>query len=299
MRAGLWNSSWLVAWLPLCTSWFPARAGAEQVPEARPWHAALRGGAEWSNDQLYGSNGDDLGFTHDFGIRADYVGEHDDFSLRARQRLMVARTRERRTDELTFELGWLTEHAGGPFEWTFGPALGLVLSGDYGGSKLQNAWHELLDNGYTFEEGLADSYAPHRTGVVLGARGGPSWLPLPWLRLLVGLEVSGALGGTGQSVVAVYDAIEFESGRPEFRLLLTGGIDYERSWTSDPTLRLRGGYDTSGIYRSTHVRMAARGREWEVGLAARTNVGGSEGHMGTIYLLFGGGEGFRHEHAVR
>jgi len=303
MLAGLRNSRGLVAWLSLACMTFPSHASAQPVePSSRLM--PLRFGAEWANDQLYGSNGDDLGFTQDITVQAHYVSAHDDFSLRARQRLMIERPTDgapadRRSDEMTFELGWLTEHPGGPFVWSFGPTLALVLSGNYGGAKLQNAWHGLLDNGYTFDTGLADRYAPHRTGVVFGARGGPSWLPLPWLRLLVGVEVSGAVGGTGQSLVALYDALELESGKPGFRLVLTGGIDCERSWTSDPTLGLPGGYDTSGIYRTTHLRMAARGRQWEAGFRAQTNVGGSEGHLGMVYVLVGGGEGFRHEHALR
>lgn len=297
MLAGL-GSAGRVVWFCLAAWFSPSNASAEPVP-ARPWHTPLRLGAEWGNDQLYGSNGDDQGFTHDFTLQAHYMREHDDYSLRARQRLMIERGGERRTDELSFELGWLTEQDGGPFVWTFGPSLALVLSGNYGGAELQNTWHDLLDNGYTFDAGLANDYAPQRTGVVLGARGGPSWQPLPWLRLLVGVELAGAVGGTGQSLIAVYDALEFESGTPGFRLVLTGGIDYERSWTSDPTLQLSGGYDTSGIYRSTHLRMAARGREWEAGFRAQTNVGGSDGHLGMVYVLLGGGEGFRHEHALR
>ena len=30
-----------------------------------------------------------------------------------------------------------------------------------------------------------------------------------------------------------------------------------------------------------------------------TNVGGSQAHMGMVYVLLGGAEGFRHEHALR
>jgi hypothetical protein len=298
MLAGLRRTSGLLVWLCLPAWGLPASASAEPA-QTCPWLPALRVGAEWGNDQLYGSESDDRGFTQELTLRAHAIGERDDFWLGARQRLMIERGGQRRTDEVTFELGWLTERGTGPVVWTFGPTLGLVLSGNYGGSELQNTWHELLDNGYTFDAGLADGYAPHRTGVVLGGRGGPSWLPLPWLRLLVGVELAGAIGGTGQSNVTVYDALEFESGSPGFRLVLTGGIDYERSWTHDPTLRLEGGYDTSGIYRSTHLRMAARGRSWEAGFRAQTNVGGSAGDLGMVYVLLGGGEGFRHEHALR
>lgn len=298
MLAGLRKASGLLVWFSLAASGFPLGARAEPVEASSP-QRGLRFGAEWGNDQLYGSNGDDLGLTHELTVKAHYIDEHDDYSLHVRQRLMVERGGKQRTDEVSFELGWLTERGGGPFEWTFGPSLALVLSGNYAGAELQNAWHELLDNGYTFEAGLADGYAPHRTGVVVGARGGPSWLPLPWLRLVAGVEVAGAIGGTGRSIIAVYDALEFESGSPGFRLVLTGGVDYERSWTNDPTLRLRGGYDTSGLYRSAHLRMAARGPEWEAGFRACTNVAGSGGHLGMVYVLFGGGEAFRHEHALR
>jgi len=298
MQAGLRNLSRHLSWLALGWFCYPAHAQAEPS-ETRAWQSALRVGGEWANDQLYGSDGDDLGFTQDLGVQVHYVGSRDDFSLRARQRLMIERTGDRRTDEVTFELGWLTERTGGPFVWTFGPTLGLVLSGNYGGAKLQNAWHELIDNGYTLGNGLPNRYAPQRTGLLVGARGGPSWLPLPWLRLLVGVEATGAIGATGQSLIALYDALEFESGSAGFRLVLTGGIDYERSWTQDPTLALPGGYATNGFYRSTHLRMAARGRQWEAGLRAHTNVGGSEAHLGMVYVLFGGGEGFRHEHALR
>lgn len=293
----IWRA-WMLWWLPATITMSASVASAESVPEP-PSSAPFRLDVAEGNDQLYGSNGDDQGFTQDFTLRAHYIAHRDDYSLSARQRLMIERGGQRRTDEITFELCWLTDHALGPFQWTFGPSLALALSGNYGGAKLQDAWHELLDNGYTLEEGLPNDYAPHRTGVVLGGRGGPSWLPLPWLRLLVGAELAGALGGTGQSLIAVYDALEFEAGRPDFRLVLSGGIDFERSWTQDPTLRLSGGYDTSGIYRSTHLRLAARGRQWEAGFRARTNVGGSESNSGMIYLLLGGGEGFRNEHALR
>ncbi|HEY6728855.1 MAG TPA: hypothetical protein VI197_32815, partial [Polyangiaceae bacterium] len=167
---------------------------AEPAP-ACPWQPALRVGAEWGNDQLYGSAGDDHGFTQELTLRAHAIDERDDLWFGARQRLMIERGGHRRTDEVTFELGWLTERGTGALVWTFGPTLGLVLSGNYAGAELQNAWHELIDNGYTLDAGLADDYAPHRTGVVLGGRGGPSWLPLPWLRLLVGVELAGAIGG--------------------------------------------------------------------------------------------------------
>lgn len=296
--AGAWHTRALRACLLLASLWCSPRAAAQSNTDP-PWYTHVRLGAEWGNDQLYGSDGDDLGFTQDTTLEAHVLDRSNDASLSVRQRLMVERGGVRRTDEVTCELGWLQEHTGGPFVWTFGPTAALVLSGNYGGSKLQNYWHELLDNGYTFDEGLPNRYEPHRTGLVLGARGGPSWLPLPWLRLLVGAELAGALGGTGQSTIALYDAVEFESGGPPFRLAVTGGVDYERNWTRDPTLALPGGYDTTGIYRSTHVRMAARGPQWEVGLRAVTNVGGSQAHMGMAYVLLGGGEGFRHEHALR
>lgn len=316
LRGALGRASGLAVWLPLAlagvpmnahadataepanTSTEPANASTEPSPGA-PWPPALRLYGEWGNDQLYGSEGDDKGFTQELTLRVHAIVPANDLWLGARQRLMIERGGERRTDELTFELGWLTERGAAPFVWTFGPVLSLVLSGNYGGSKLQNTWHELVDNGYTFDAGLANAYAPHRTGVVLGGRGGPSWLPLPWLRLLVGVELAGAVGGTGRSIVAVYDALELESGSSGFRLVLTGGVDYERNWTRDPTLRLDGGYDTTGIYRSAHVRLAARGRSWEAGYQARTNVGGSAGHQGMVYVLLGGGEGFRHAHALR
>src|SRR6187551_4071237 len=105
MRAGLRNLSGLFLWLAL--AWFCCPAHAQAEPsETRAWQSALRFGGEWANDQLYGSDGDDLGFTQDLGVQVHYVGSRDDFSLRARQRLMIERTGDRRTDEVTFELGW-------------------------------------------------------------------------------------------------------------------------------------------------------------------------------------------------
>jgi hypothetical protein len=286
----------------------PVDSGRAGRPEyAAPWvptdsEYQPRVVTRWGNDQFYGSGGDDLGFTQDLTLEAHWLRATDDLSLRARQRLIIERvdsTNKLRTDELTFELGWLTERIWGPFRWSFGPSFALALSGNYGGAKLQNAWHHLIGNGYTFENGLANDYAPYRSGVVFGGRGGPSWLVIPGVRVLAGVDLRGALGETGRSLVGFYDALEVESGKEQFRLLLSGGIDYEHSWSNDPALSMSGGYETSRFNATSHLRAAARGPVWEVGLRAETNVGGSDGNLGMLYVLIGGGYAFRDEHATR
>lgn len=287
-------SSWSRRLARLSTAWlalaWPAMAETE---------LDFRAGASWGNDQFFGSDGDDRGFTQDLTVHAHVMDPRNDISLWVRHRLVVERTGKRRTDEMTAVTRWLTERDTGPIVWTFGPALGLALSGNYGGAKLQDAWHRWLGNGFTLDNGLPNQYAPHRTGALVGARGGPSWLPYPWLRLVLGSELQAGWGGTGRSMVAFYDALEFESGHPSFRLFLSGGVDAERNWVTDPTLKLPGGYRAGSFYKTAHVRMAARGTEWEVGLTAETFVGGSTGHLCVVYLIIGGGDGFRYQHALR
>ncbi len=278
----------------------PLRAAAEPVRERAP--PLARALLAWGNDQLYAGSGDDVGFTQDLSLELhalELLAEHSDLSLASRQRLIVERYGPRRTDEMTFDLRWLLERPWGPLSWVFGPTLGLALSGNYGGAKLQDAWHRTLDNGYTLGSGLPNGYGPHRTGVVIGARGGPSWLATPWLRVLVGGELQGAVGGTGRSLVALYDAVEVEPRNHGLRFAVSSGVDFERTWTRDPGLKLPGGYATGGFEKSAHLRVAARADQWEFGTMARTNVGGAGTHQGVIYLLVGGGDAFRHGHAIR
>ncbi len=255
--------------------------------------------AAWGNDQFYSGTGDDVGFTQDASFEAHLVSSSEDFALAVRHRMIIERYGPNRTDEFSWKLSWLSERRQGPFIWTFGPSARLVLTGDYLGGRVQNAWHEHLGNGFTFENGLPNRYAPYHTGLVVGGRAGPSWLPLPWLRLLVGTELLAALGGTGRSVVALYDSFEVESAPDGVRLAFAFGVDLERCWTRDPALELPGGYDTSALYRSERARVALRGDSWELGLQSETNVGGSGANLGTLYVLLGAGSSFRHQHALR
>lgn len=283
---------WLFALLPGAALATPPPAPDE--PELLP-----RVVARWSNDRFALHGGDDLGFTQDASLEAHLIREADDLGLRVRQRLITERYGRRRTDEFTWQLYWLRNWNQGPLIWTYGPSATLALSGNYGGADLQNTFHETVSDGYTFDHGLADEYAPNRTGLVLGGRAGPSWLPHPWLRLLVGTELGVALGGTGRSTLALYDALEIESSPKGFRIAFSIGFDLERTWTRDPSLKLPGGYHTSKLYRVGHWRLALRGDLWEAGYRGEHNVGGAHTNLGTFYVLVGGGNAFRDEHAFR
>ena len=158
---------------------------------------------------------------------------------------------------------------------------GPVLTGNWGGRWLQNAWHAVSRSGPTLDEGLADHYPEDRAfGWLAGARAAGAWgVPavqaygVTDVQLSVGTGVSSIELAAGVRAFARVSCVEFGAH-------VEGAFD--RFAVADDTLTLRGGYGTTRWERAWRVGVFVAWARMQISYEYRANEGGSGEPIGVI-----------------
>lgn len=224
---------------------------------------------------------DDTGFTTDLAFAMWRPWRGYDVGGSYFHRWLTEKLGDRREDllELTATVArrWGERHR----ELTIGVRSGPVLTGNWGGRWLQNAWHAVSRTGPTLDEGLADRYPADRAfGWTAGARiAGAVGVPAVQAYGVTDLQLS---VGTGVS------EMEFAAGVRTFVRIrcvelgahVEGALD--RFAVSDDALTLRGGYETGRWERAWRAGVQIAWARTQISYEYRANEGGSGEPIGVI-----------------
>jgi hypothetical protein len=162
-----------------------------------------------------------------------------------------------------------------------GARTGPVLTGNWGGRWMQNAWHSVSRTGPTLDEGLADHYPEARAfGWLAGARIAGAWgVPAVQAYGVADAQVSVGTGVTSLELAAGVRA--FQRVRcVELGAHLEGAID--RFAVLDDALTLRGGYGTGRWERAWRAGVHVAWNRTMISYEYRANEGGSGEPIGVV-----------------
>ena len=166
-------------------------------------------------------------------------------------------------------------------ELVLGARTGPVLTGNWGGRWLQNAWHAVSRTGPTLDEGLADHYVADRAfGWLAGARAAGAW----GMPALQGYGIADAQLSVGTGV----SSLEIAAGLRtfvrircvEFGAHVEAALD--RFAVADDALTLRGGYGTTRWERAWRVGVQIAWARTQISYEYRANEGGSGEPIGVL-----------------
>ncbi|MBA2543621.1 MAG: hypothetical protein H0V17_28525 [Deltaproteobacteria bacterium] len=219
---------------------------------------------------------DDSGFTHDNVASLRRTRDGITFGGGFMHRWITSRVDDRRWDQL--ELIAIAERAWPHLELS-GRA-GPTFGGNFGGRKMQNAWHELSGTGSTLDEGLQARYADDRsTGILAGGRARSAWMFAGRVlsfegagsvdtQLSVGAGVSSVEAAATGSAITRHVVLHVE--------LAAAAID-----VVDPQLALPGGYG-EGLQLAWRAGIQFKWSRFAVGYQYRANEGGSGEPLGVV-----------------
>ena len=158
---------------------------------------------------------------------------------------------------------------------------GPVLTGNWGGRWLQNAWHATTKSGPTLDEGLAKNYPEDRAfGWLGGVRAAGAWgVPAVQIYGVIDGQLSVATGVSSLELAAGVRAF----GRVrcvELGVHVEGALD--RFAVADDALTLRGGYGTTRWERAWRVGVHVAWARMQFAYEYRANEGGSGEPIGVI-----------------
>lgn len=224
---------------------------------------------------------DDTGFTADLAFAMWRPWGDYDVGGSYVHRWLTAKDSRDREDlvELTATAArrWGPRHR----ELVLGGRTGPVLTGNWGGRWMQNAWHSVSGTGPTLDEGLADHYPADRAlGWLAGVRAAGAW-GIPALQAY-GVADAQISAGTGVSSIELAAGLRtFVRIRcVEFGAHVESALD--RFHAADDALTLRGGYGTARWERAWRAGVQVAWGRTQIQYEYRANEGGSGEPIGVV-----------------
>ena len=252
----------------------------------------------WGNDffnpfavaKLDGRRFDDDGFTNDLAATYAQALGATTFELAVQHRMITERGGLRRTDQIDFGADLTRRFSLDGAQVVLGGGVAGALSGPFGGAYVQDKFHHLVKGRHLDGTGSGQLQnqepASVRAGVLLSATASVSHA-FAGITLGSVTRAALALGATGLSSVMteVYaqGALRLsENAAFDVRLSVSANLLHTR----DPSLVIRGGYNTDRVFVSPRVGVGVTVRDVRAGWDIRLNEGGSGVNLGILSLGF-------------
>jgi len=226
---------------------------------------------------------DDTGFTTDLAFAMWRPWRGYDVGGSYLHRWLTSKVSDDREDLV--ELTATVSRRWGPRyrELRLGARTGPVVTGNWGGRWLQNAWHAASRSGPTLDEGLADHYPAERAlGWLAGGRASGAW-GVPAVQAYSVADVQLAVGTGVSSLELAAGVRAFARVRcVEIGAHLEGALD--RFSVAGGALTLRGGFGTGRWERAWRVGIHVAWNRTMVSYEYRANEGGSGEPIGVVSL---------------
>jgi len=270
---------WLLALAVMCV-WLPVHANEPKSGPAR-WQLDV----QWWNDLFADPPpADDQGFTNDFLLGFEWAMKSATGRVEVFYRIITERYGIRRWDQVDLTGAWKTSRRVRGWDMATSARTGLSLGGSFGGQAIQGTWHRVTGSGITVDQGLQSLYdGDRRIAVLVGGRGAVS-RRLSLVRGRVGIDAQAALGSTGVSRMWTYAGATLEVPIQSWRLSLDFELVVARYHTSDPNLKLRGGYGTGAWQLEPRLSLAAGVAGHSFGWQYRANESGSGEAVGLFFF---------------
>jgi len=241
----------------------------------------------WGNDLFSGTRTHDDGFTNDLELDFGLDIGQQRWVLESHHSMVTEFFGHLRTDDVTFVLSDQVQLLLNKFLFTFRPHVGLALTGNFGGEKLQTWVHRLTGHGRTPKTGLQTQYVDDGQRKSALTPGGAITVEYAFNRFFetrANVDTQIAIGPTGVywfiASIGAGMQLPYWWIRPVFEVDLVVG----RFFTIDPGLRIHGGYETKHFQFMPQIRIALMTKNFSFGWEQQFNEGGAGQANGIFFL---------------